>query len=1078
MRSAHPGTWDVAGVVPGWQQGWNQNWQQGWQQSSWQQGWHQPLPPPPPPPPPVGRSDEQSSRKRPRMHEDDNSALDDGFADFPSLGRLGGEDWVSTVLAREPPCLGLQGLQPSESRVKRVKSLDSDSGFQRNGSRMAPARHLVEELFRKMLDGVRFPPNLLEFAWRAEPPDAAKALEDSQGSSAQPCRFRLLNNLADLPAQQPPHFKRHQLRPEQLRSLAWMLAREGYEDGDGKDEVVDVANAAGEQEPFVAEWRQMHACSRASISVDLRVKASYLVRGGILADRVGFGKTATTIGLIDATQHLPAPEVPPPDCGSFIPAKGTLVIVPSNLLDQWAQEISKFVWDGSRLAALNSGWRAGRSKDGCPLKVLVIGTVSPLRLLPAGELAEADVVLCSYRLLFSKIYQDRREDLAGDTSLTSLVLATRKLIEGSFRMSVGDKSKVHTSKTLVFPMLEMFYWRRVVFDEFHELESFQSAQQSILQHMRAHSRWGLTGTPPIDNIAGVIFMSSLFRCDLPGFLPMEKVQSKKGMKRLVEVPNMLYYESDKLMQELAGRFLDRFARQNTAELPHIVLQQHVIMVRHNAAEQALYLGEAHDAPELNWDVTGALTEGKAKAFERLLKLCSHFGGALGSTPEAECERIREQKFRRRTQEKRTMARCCRVLQTLVEKVRDSANAASAAPATDTSWRAELHAMESSLKAQGRPAVHELAEEELAAEHENTQERCALLAGHRPRDEALARVLAKCVDGEAGVGSLRHWEAFLLLPLSAREAEKLLAGQVKEQAENLLSFCAAVASQEYFDSVTKALVSWPPHRACYACSDRNVALSRLVITPCAHAFCIDCLRKCVEAHGVCCYCRQPVQPSDVRPLLEEVSSSREDVHGVVESYEESTDPRDMIRHTSYGTKLVVLLRKLQELRQRDTTAKAILFVQFDDLKMQVAAALREGGVPTAQLRGSVSQRAAIIRDWQENPDSRTFVLLLSLAESASGTNLTAGSHIIFLHPMLASTAERAAAQELQAIGRARRHGQQRASLHVWRFVTTGTFEQVVTRRHQATLQAHEATCQARAGLTPQGTGHRSATSAVI
>ena len=66
--------------------------------------------------------------------------------------------------------------------------------------------------------------------------------------------------------------------------------------------------------------------------------------------------------------------------------------------------------------------------------------------------------------------------------------------------------------------MEMFYWRRVVFDEFHELESFESAQQNSLQFLRSHFRWGLTGTPPVDNNAGAIFMSSLFRVDLPGFL--------------------------------------------------------------------------------------------------------------------------------------------------------------------------------------------------------------------------------------------------------------------------------------------------------------------------------------------------------------------------------------------------------------------------------------------------------------------------------------------------------------------------------------------------------------------------------
>merc|ERR1719191_1391623 len=133
------------------------------------------------------------------------------------------------------------------------------------------------------------------------------------------------------------------------------------------------------------------------------------------------------------------------------------------------------------------------------------------------------------------------------------------MIEGNFCLKAGDKSQVHNSKTLVFPVLEMFYWRRVVFDEFHELESFQSAQQSVLQHLRAHSRWGLTGTPPIDNIAGVIFMSSLFRVDLPGHIPVEKVPIKKGSRQMVEIPHMLYYEDDSPMRELATDFLDRFA---------------------------------------------------------------------------------------------------------------------------------------------------------------------------------------------------------------------------------------------------------------------------------------------------------------------------------------------------------------------------------------------------------------------------------------------------------------------------------------------------------------------------------------
>ncbi|CAK0901532.1 unnamed protein product [Prorocentrum cordatum] len=93
-------------------------------------------------------------------------------------------------------------------------------------------------------------------------------------------------------------------------------------------------------------------------------------------------------------------------------------------------------------------------------------------------------------------------------------------------------------------------------------------------------------------------------------------------------------------------------------------------------------------------------------------------------------------------------------------------------------------------------------------------------------------------------------------------------------------------------------------------------------------------------------------------------------------------------------------------------------------------------------------------------SSVFVLLLSLEQSASGTNLTAASHVVFLHPMLAPTPEQAIGHELQAIGRARRQGQRRDTVHVWRFVTSGTVEQMITERHQSALREREQAADAR------------------
>jgi site-specific DNA-cytosine methylase len=119
---------------------------------------------------------------------------------------------------------------------------------------------------------------------------------------------------------QPPHFKRYPLRSEQLRSLSWMVAQESATDPFVESEVIEaVLPAMG--------WR---AEAKASIR--------RMVRGGIVADEVGYGKTAITLGLIDSApiqspkQHIPG--------RVFTPA--TLILVPAHLMNQWPKEISKF----------------------------------------------------------------------------------------------------------------------------------------------------------------------------------------------------------------------------------------------------------------------------------------------------------------------------------------------------------------------------------------------------------------------------------------------------------------------------------------------------------------------------------------------------------------------------------------------------------------------------------------------------------------------------------------------------------------------------------------------------------------
>merc|ERR1712157_13939 len=89
------------------------------------------------------------------------------------------------------------------------------------------------------------------------------------------------------------------------------------------------------------------------------------------------------------------------------------------------------------------------------------------------------------------------------------------------------------------------------------------------------------------------------------------------------------------------------------------------------------------------------------------------------------------------------------------------------------------------------------------------------------------------------------------------------------------------------------------------------------------------------------------------------------------------------------------------------------------------------------------------------ESSPKILILSLEESASGTNLTASNHVIIVHPMEAATREEAVAFEMQAVGRVRRPGQQR-KIFIWRFVTIGTIEQMITEDHQRELWERQRT----------------------
>jgi SNF2 family DNA or RNA helicase len=140
---------------------------------------------------------------------------------------------------------------------------------------------------------------------------------------------------------------------------------------------------------------------------------------------------------------------------------------------------------------------------------------------------------------------------------------------------------------------------------------------------------------------------------------------------------------------------------------------------------------------------------------------------------------------------------------------------------------------------------------------------------------------------------------------------------------------------------------------------------------------------------------------------------------------------------WSSKVCKMLETLEGIHASSPGAKVIVFSQWDSLRGHVSQALCDRNVKHLILDGSIFDRSRTLEQFRLDPT--VSLLLLSLEDSASGTNLTVASHVFLLHPMLAHSQAKAASFEAQAVGRVRRLGQSEP-VHVWRFITAGTVEE--------------------------------------
>jgi E3 ubiquitin-protein ligase SHPRH len=266
------------------------------------------------------------------------------------------------------------------------------------------------------------------------------------------------------------------LFPFQKRAVRWLLRREGKDvQQDGR--IVSLENPPKSSPPASFD-SQKDADGRyyyfSQMFMTLTTDTSQWhdaadhLRGGILAEEMGLGKTVEMIALMCLNRREPQPK-PDPDGLKYSGA--TLIITPPAILEQWKQELEKHA--PSLRVYYYPGITAHRERQNGKAKTLDDEEM-------VNELAEADVVLTTYTVISKEIHY-----------------------AGAVKRNLRHEKRFEQRKT---PLIRISWWR-VCLDEAQMIESGVSHAAQVARVIPREIAWAVTGTPlrkNIDDLFGLL----------------------------------------------------------------------------------------------------------------------------------------------------------------------------------------------------------------------------------------------------------------------------------------------------------------------------------------------------------------------------------------------------------------------------------------------------------------------------------------------------------------------------------------------------------------------------------------------
>jgi len=228
----------------------------------------------------------------------------------------------------------------------------------------------------------------------------------------------------------------------------------------------------------------------------------------------------------------------------------------------------------------------------------------------------------------------------------------------------------------------------------------------------------------------------------------------------------------------------------------------------------------------------------------------------------------------------------------------------------------------------------------------------------------------------------------------------------------------------FDKLTNSEIKEDLESNCSICL---FPIEDSSVTKCGHIFCSSCITDSLKFRSCCPMCRKDLKVSDVFLINKKLKLNIIEINPLIEKY------------GSKLGKLIIMVRKIVI----EPESRIIIFSQWDFMLLLIGKTLSENGIANCFVKGNVWSRNCAITKFKNGKtlsgeDNK--VIMLSLKNSASGTNLTEATHIFFVEPINASKDE-IKAIEGQAIGRACRLGQKR-KVELYRILVKNTIEEEI------------------------------------